>query len=233
MRLLFEPGDDARFARGRLARCRDLGFEHEQRRQDADACERSHHQIARRPVVALRDTERTGSARDERRAIADLVGRRHRALEIDRNGLDSPGVDCDVLRRRAESRGTTRRRAIWNTPVEGSLVARFAIPAAIPICANSIQLRLRPSQPNRSGIRNRSTIGDHRNLIEYVSPTQASIPIVARSIPSCAKPGRERLEHQIERQARGEPEEQHRKHGALRIHAERLAPTALLGVHNS
>jgi hypothetical protein len=58
----------------------------------------------------------------------------------------------------------------------------FARQIITPICATSIHERRRPNSLSRTGNPTRSTIGAHIHLKEYMSPTQASMPIVARSM---------------------------------------------------
>ena len=66
------------------------------------AHERRHREVAGAEAGLAGDDQRARGRHHERRAIADLVGGRHRALLVRGRGLDAPGIDGDVLRGREE-----------------------------------------------------------------------------------------------------------------------------------
>ena len=145
---------------------RDSRLAHQQRRHDADARPAPPSPRSRRPAVALPRSTARPRRHHDRDAVAELVGGRHRALHRLRRGLDAPGVDRDVLRRRAE-RDEQREPGDRRQVPDRGRCARFATarrrcrsaPAASS-CAAARASRC------SSGSGSRSTIGAHRNLSE-------------------------------------------------------------------
>src|SRR3984957_6952591 len=84
----------------------------------------------------------------------------------------------------AENASQNASSATWVMWSLGSLIEIENSAAAHETCASSIQLRRCPSLRPNSGSFSRSTMGDHRNLKEYASETQASMPTVARLMPT-------------------------------------------------
>ena len=77
----------------------------------------------------------------------------------------------------------------------------------MPICASSIQLRRRPRNRPSTGSRSRSTTGAQKNLSVYASPTQDSMPMVVRSMPS----SRSHADSVVNTSMKGSPAEKPRK----------------------
>ena len=69
---------------------------------DADTRQHRHGGVTHVPAELFRDLQRPGTAGDECEPEADLVGAQHGPLGLDRRGLDAPGIQSDVLGRRAE-----------------------------------------------------------------------------------------------------------------------------------
>ncbi len=205
---------------------------HEESRHDADACERRHDGVTRRPAVALRDPERAGAARDQRGPIAELIGGDHRALLVERRGLDAPGVDRDVLGRGAEGEEQRTERDLRDS--------------ARRLAAREVQQReadadLGKQHPaatlSEPGVQQRQlqAVYDRRPQ-EFQRVDEADPGKHADGRPFDAllpQPGRQGLEHQVERQACGEAEKEHRQYRPLPVDQERLLPAAPLLAQSS
>ena len=79
-----------------------LRFCHHQRGDHAHQHEAAHDEIGGIPGIVSRNDQGTAPGQDHSQPVAQLVGRRHGALQIIGHGLNAPGIDTDVLRGRRE-----------------------------------------------------------------------------------------------------------------------------------
>ena len=105
-----QPADHALLARRQLD---GLRLAREEHRDDTHPDQARHAQVRREPGPVLvgrlvriehrRNPQRPRGSSDHRRAIADLIRRRHRRLARHVGGLDAKGIEGNVLRRGGKS----------------------------------------------------------------------------------------------------------------------------------
>ena len=184
-----------------------------------------HRRVRGRPAAVRRDPQRARARHHERDAVAELVGRGHRALHERRRGLDAPRVHGDVLGRGAE--GDEQRERRDGAEVSHRVHVRHVgeadrdarlrdqHPAAATAEQATEDRQLQPVHHRRP---------EDLDRVDDADPGQHADrrPLDAR----LAQPRRERREDQHERQARGEPEEQHREHAGIAVRADGGEPAA-------
>ena len=192
-----------------------------QRRRQSDAHQHRHGQIGAAPAHELGDVERPRAGADQRQAIAELQARGHHALPVGGGCVDAPAVDDHVLRGGCES--DQKRRRDGESEAGGGVAKRDThqpngrgeLRQHHPAAAAPEKARQqwdvvaiddgRPQEFQRIGERHPAQHAD----------------LGARD-SGLSKPGRERAEHEKERQSGGKAQRQHQGDAAIR---EKIAQT--------
>ena len=230
-----EPRGHRRFV-GRCDRPRTRrGLGRDQRGQHADEHRGCHHAVGDGPrpeliarfgrVEARGDPQRAGARPDHADAIAGLVRGRERRLILERGRLDAIGVERDVLRGRCER--DQQRQRDQQAQAECRVRPRHRGQA-------DDDGKLRQQQPAAAAAeqamqqRQAHAVDERRPCpLERVDPGNPADEADRLEVDArFAQPERQRAEHQQQRQAGREAEQQHAHDGCLGIDAPGGAPVA-------
>ena len=196
----------------------------DQRGHEAHQCAGRHQAVGGRPGRELGDVERA-CAREQPRgnAVAELVGRGRRALQALVAHLDAKGIHGDVLRRRRE--GDDQCIDHQGEEIRARVAERHAQQPEPDAGLCQEHPRASPAEPAREQ-RQRHAVHHRRpHELERIGDADPADEADRRATDAIlAQPGRQRREHQQERQAGREAQEQERDDARMGIGRERRCP---------
>ena len=218
-----------------MARVPGRGFRREQHREHADSHRRRHREVGRRPgagVVAdvaagraRRDPEHARAGPDHGEPVAGLIHRRQCRLLLDPGRFDAIGIERDVLRGGREGddeRGDGQGAQPMLRVAEG-----HRNQAADDDGLGNEQPGASPAQSARQQRQRQSIDQGRPDPLEAIGQADPREVTDRGAIDAgFAQPERQRAQHQQQRQAGGEPEEEHAQRRRFGVDAQYVAPRA-------